>query len=530
MKKMSKMSAVALALVLLLSLAVGCKPIDEKPSASPTTTTGEPSTSPNTDSSAQPIVTPTPNARFDEVALTVDGVEIKVSEYNYYYRSMLENYLSSTYNMGADMTKSLKDQAPMMGGQEGETVDDMLHRETIDQIKMVIGMCKAAEKAGIVLDEADNENVAASIKSVEDAAKENNATANDLISNYYGYGTNVELLKRSYERMMLANKYYEKYRNDLQYTDAEIEAEYAKSPSQYAIADFRMLTIDGSATGLAETATDEEKTAATEQAMSAAKAKADAMQASAKDEASFIAQATINKPADDADFNPDADTKYVGADAAAMSEEAALWVFDAARKAGDCAVIKESTGYSVILFSKAYKNEQVYSVDVRHILCAYDETKVDEAGLPLEDHVKEVKAAAEKLYNEYLAGDKSEDSFAALAKANSGDPGSKDNGGLYQGVQRGQMVTAFNDWCFDPARKVGDSGIVATDFGYHIMYMSKLNGTFWKESVVEALRNGRMETYLKELASGAQAEIKEFDRTFVDTLIQPAADDGTTTG
>jgi len=32
------------------------------------------------------------------------------------------------------------------------------------------------------------------------------------------------------------------------------------------------------------------------------------------------------------------------------------------------------------------------------------------------------------------------------------------------------MVKNFNDWCFDPNRQVGDTGIVQTDFGYHIIY------------------------------------------------------------
>jgi hypothetical protein len=32
------------------------------------------------------------------------------------------------------------------------------------------------------------------------------------------------------------------------------------------------------------------------------------------------------------------------------------------------------------------------------------------------------------------------------------------------------MVPAFNDWCFDEAREPGHSGIVKTEYGYHVMY------------------------------------------------------------
>ena len=34
------------------------------------------------------------------------------------------------------------------------------------------------------------------------------------------------------------------------------------------------------------------------------------------------------------------------------------------------------------------------------------------------------------------------------------------------------MVTEFNDWCFADGRAVGDSGIVKTSYGYHIMFFS----------------------------------------------------------
>ena len=32
------------------------------------------------------------------------------------------------------------------------------------------------------------------------------------------------------------------------------------------------------------------------------------------------------------------------------------------------------------------------------------------------------------------------------------------------------MVPAFDAWCFDASRKPGDSGLVKTEYGYHIMY------------------------------------------------------------
>jgi foldase protein PrsA len=57
--------------------------------------------------------------------------------------------------------------------------------------------------------------------------------------------------------------------------------------------------------------------------------------------------------------------------------------------------------------------------------------------------------------------------FAELAKEYSEDPGSKDNGGEYTFRRNGQMVKEFEDWTF--SNNAGDTGLVKTYFGYHVM-------------------------------------------------------------
>ena len=74
------------------------------------------------------------------------------------------------------------------------------------------------------------------------------------------------------------------------------------------------------------------------------------------------------------------------------------------------------------------------------------------------------------------------ESFAALANKLSEDPGSNTNGGLYKQVYKGQMVSEFNDWCFDESRKVGDTGLVQTQFGWHIMYFSGYSENYYESA------------------------------------------------
>ena len=117
--------------------------------------------------------------------------------------------------------------------------------------------------------------------------------------------------------------------------------------------------------------------------------------------------------------------------------------------------------------------EDIY-VNVRHILVLPEGATVET--IYTETFPEEAWAVGEKnaddILNQWLSGDKTEDSFSALANEMSQDPGSNTNGGLYTDVAVGQMVEEFEAWCFDESRQVGDYGIVRTSLGFHIMYFS----------------------------------------------------------
>lgn len=124
--------------------------------------------------------------------------------------------------------------------------------------------------------------------------------------------------------------------------------------------------------------------------------------------------------------------------------------------------------------SPSITKESGLLVDVRHILV------MPKGGTPSADGKTTVYSDAEweacrqealAIYNQWLGGDKTEASFGALANEKSEDQdGQVTNGGIYTNVFKGQMVTEFNDWCFDAARKPGDHGMVKTVYGYHVMY------------------------------------------------------------
>lgn len=114
-------------------------------------------------------------------------------------------------------------------------------------------------------------------------------------------------------------------------------------------------------------------------------------------------------------------------------------------------------------------------VDVRHILLMVEGGTTGEDGTTTytDEEWEACRLKAQAVLDEWLAGAKTEDSFAALATEKTEDPGSQSTGGLYEKVYPGQMVTAFNDWCFDASRQPGDYGLVKTEYGYHVMYFVK---------------------------------------------------------
>lgn len=78
---------------------------------------------------------------------------------------------------------------------------------------------------------------------------------------------------------------------------------------------------------------------------------------------------------------------------------------------------------------------------------------------------------AEKILNEWKAGEATETSFAQLATKYTEDTASAEDGGLYADIAPGDSyVENFLNWTIDMNRQKGDTDIVKTEYGYHIMY------------------------------------------------------------
>ena len=156
--------------------------------------------------------------------------------------------------------------------------------------------------------------------------------------------------------------------------------------------------------------------------------------------------------------------------------------------------------------------EKKNNVTVRHILIAPEGDK-DET---LNDWTAEQWAAAEEKANEVYdlwKQDPTEEHFAELAGEYTDDPGSKETGGLYEDFATNAMVEEFSDWCFADGRLAGDTGIVRTEFGFHIMYFVQMTGTrAWLDTAREDAVNDGVSERINELCETYPAR---FDYTLV---------------
>lgn len=145
------------------------------------------------------------------------------------------------------------------------------------------------------------------------------------------------------------------------------------------------------------------------------------------------------------------------------------------------------------------------TVDVRHILIT-PEGEAAEDGTFSDESWTAAEKKAQELLDTFLKGDQTEDSFAALANENSTDPGSNTNGGLYEDVSQGQMVDTFDAWCFDANRKPGDTGIVKTSHGYHVMYFVS-SQTIWQDQVKSDILSQKTADFVDEALAAADAKV-----------------------
>lgn len=449
------------------------------------------------------------------VAATVGDHQISNAELSYYYIDYVNNYANTYGNylslFGIDSTVALDKQ--MYDEEAGVTWADNFISEAASSVKSIYALADAAEAEGFTLPQEQQDQVDIMSNNLDSYATiYGYSDANSFLKAQYGNGASKESYMAYYQRNLLASAYQTQHQNSLSYTPEQIREADSQDPAAYSSFSYAQYHIPVSkyltgGTTDAEgntTYTAEERTAAIAAAKEAIAPLCDVDTVEALDAA--IAAMEINADTEAAS------TVYTNQARTGINSYLSGWVTAENREPGDVTCIEipgtvkdengedmeTITAFYVVLFTG--KDENLTNlVNVRHILVGF-EGEAQEDGT-YSDEVKEAaKTKAEEILNEWKSGDANEDSFAALANEKSTDNGSNTNGGLYENVYPGQMVAAFNDWCFDASRKPGDTDIVETNYGYHVMYFSSTSDQTYRDyQIVNNLRNTDMENWYQSL-------------------------------
>ena len=436
-------------------------------------------------------------------ALTIGEHEISNAELNYYFMDSVNNFYSQYGSyatlFGLDTTKPLDEQ--VADPETGATwADDFMNAAT-SNIRAVYALNDAAAAAGFALSEADLANVEANIENMKSYATTiGYPNFNNYLKAVYGHGANEEGFRDYTMKSVIAQAYQAEYAAQLTYDDAAIATESEANTKEYSAYTYNYYYLstsrflEGGTTDSegAVTYSDEEKAASVKAAEKAALELAAGKYASIEEFNAAIAAMPINADTENA-------TSYAYTDAAYSSITAAFqeWVTANDRKAGDVTSLPYTStdsdgnetvsGYYVVYFVDSNDNNYPL-VNVRHILAAFEGGSYDSAtGTTTYSDAEKANAkeAAEALLASWKSGEATEESFAALANAES-DDGNGTTGGLYEDVYPGEMVTNFNNWCFEDGRQPGDTGIVETEYGYHVMYFSGYSETLYREFLIES--------------------------------------------
>lgn len=432
-------------------------------------------------------------------AVTIGSHHISNAELSYFYIDTINNF-SSTYGSyamfyGLDLSKPLNEQ--IVDEETGMTWADQFLETAIGNAQNVYALVDEAKANGFELPEADAVQIDTMGASLDMYAMIYGfSSADGYLKAMYGNGATKEGYLDYCRLSALASAYSVSYQENLTFTDAEIREADNNAPGVYSSYSYNQYYLTASKflpeKEEGQEYTDEQKEASVVAAEVAAKQLVNGEIASVEDFDAAIGALELNSEA------VEASVPYTNQRYGSVNSKIVEWVSSSDRKEGDITYIANTStstdedgnetttvlGYYVVYFISSNDNATPL-VNVRHILVSFEGGTIDNGVTTYSDEEKAAaKAAAEAILKEWQSGEATEDSFAALATEKTTDTGSAANGGLYEDIYPGQMVVNFNDWCFDSARKPGDTDIVETNYGYHVMYFVSASAVTYRDYLI----------------------------------------------
>lgn len=428
------------------------------------------------------------------VVATVDGQKISIGMYDYYYASIVsyyEQYASYGY-YSLDTTKDYSKQYTTDDDGNKISWQKFFETEALKEVEQITTYYSKAIEEGVTLTSAQKKTIDKQISTLKDSASQNDVSLDQYIKANFGTYCSEDTIRIMLEQYYLSANYKGKFKSEAKVTDNDVDKYYNDHKNDYKKIEFYYIASPYDAT---DDNSKNESIKTAEKIMAKMKDKKSVIALVPEVYSSYIdsqvkssmekdSTLTEKKAREEAikSYESNVVTTVSGSDSP-FDDKMNTWLFSDDTKVGSKKYyIDENAKYIYIVLKTSKASvEENETYTVRHILVAPESSSNSSSSTSEKtEYTDEQWATAKKKADSILAKfnktDKSEYEFAKLAEQYSTDSastssGSNDSfGGLYESVTLGQMVPDFEKWSIDDSRKYGDTGIVKSDYGYHIMF------------------------------------------------------------
>lgn len=505
--------------------------------------------------------------------VTIDGESYSMSELSLYYMQMYSNIRSyaSSYesNYGEGYGKmltgydiNLAPDAQTTKDDDGNEItwDEYFLEQAVKQMASVKRYYKAAVDAGIEMTDEATAQIEDSLAQMDTYRQ--SYSLSRFISLQFGKGVTTSLYKKVLTEQLMGSLYQESRQEELkaEYSADDVNGVYAEDKTKYDVVSFRWYTIDIKSKAEVTSSLAEDESSVVTTSTFEEEALAESFIEKVKSENNyneetfkkvvleFVEEGSQNYETykqDNATLMQKIDKSTIESN---VSEDAAKWLYETdengnyIRQPGDMNYYVSDDEKSVYVFyatGTPYQDETV-PASVRHILVQFPEAKkepvsgeavsgeVESEAATISDSVKaECESEAVSILNDYktyieenVSGQADEEYFGELASKLSDDTASQSTGGLIEDLANdGQYVPSFEDWVFAEGdyageeRTPGTTGIVETEYGYHVMYyVGGHENPVWYETILNDL-----------ITEDWEAEQTEFEKQFGEDAIERKA-------
>lgn len=429
-----------------------------------------------------------------DIALSTENFSFTRAEISYIfhknYSDFKLNYPDSIDMYNIDTGASLKDQVY----HDDYTWFRYFADAAVYYAKQILAFCEGAKEAGVELTDEDRESIDAAVKTWTDYARDYDYKEDELFAKYFNSDVTADVLRSCMEKEMLYLRYESvlSEAEDFNFTNEQLESYVSENVDDFLYIDYLKFTVD-------------------EDDTSTPKAEAEKI-ASAKTPDEFLALAkeylTNVKKDEDADKTLES-CKVVGEKMKRYSNFS-MWAFTEGSESDNSTHVEENSlegEYTAYMLLKEPYTDTAPTKNVRII----------KENVSSHNSFKETSDYLSEMLEAWKAGGGTEEAFAELAKKESEDENTKENGGLISNVNRfdTDVDEGIVKWLFEEERQVGDTGVVKGDKCYYAVLLTGEDLPGWEISARIGLAQNEMQEKFEELSMFHPVKV---DNDVIDSL------------